>query len=71
MSESEVARIRQQIAKEYESAQFVFTGFTPHGKHEYYTDRMEKIALHFEELQKHMSAEEAMQILIEESQQHS
>jgi hypothetical protein len=67
MSQSEVARIRQQIADEYQSAQFMFTGFTPTAKHEMITARQERIALHFEELQKHISPEAAMQILIEES----
>ena len=71
MSQSEVARIREQIAREYQSAQFVFRGFTPHGKHQYLTDRQERIALHFEELQKHLTPEQAMQVLIEESTHHS
>jgi hypothetical protein len=64
---SEVARIRQQIADEYQSANFMLNAFVPHGKHEYYTQRQERIADHFEELQKHLSPEEAMDILIEES----
>jgi hypothetical protein len=67
MSQSEVSRIRQQIAAEYQSAQYVFTGFTPTAKHEFLTKRNENIANHFEELQKHMPPEAAMQILIEES----
>jgi hypothetical protein len=45
----------------------MFTGFTPTAKHEMITARRERIALHFEELQKHISPEAAMQILIEES----
>jgi hypothetical protein len=68
---SEVARIREQIAREYQSAQFVFHGFTPHGKHEFLTNRQERIALHFEELKKHLPVEQAMEILIEESNKHS
>jgi len=67
MSQSEVARIRQQIADEYQSVQRVFTDFTPTAKHEFLTKRNENIANHFEELQKHMPPEAAMQILIEES----
>lgn len=70
MSQSEIARIRQQIADEYLSAQFVFEGFTPTGKHELITQRQERIANHFEELQKHLTPEQAMQILIEESNQN-
>ena len=71
MSESEVARIRQQIALEYQSAQFVFNGFNEVGKHEFLTNRQELIANHFEELQKHMTPEQAMKILIEESNPNS
>ena len=71
MSQSEVARLREQIAREYQSVQFVFEGFTPTGKHEYLTNRQERIANHFEELQKHMTPEQAMKILIEESNQKS
>ena len=69
MSESEVARIREQIAREYQSLQFVFRGFTPTAQHDFLTKRQENIASHFEELQKHMTPEEAMQILIQESKQ--
>jgi len=68
MSQSEVARIRQQIADEYQSAQFVFTGFTPTAKHELITQRQENIANRFEELKKHMTPEEAMEVLIQITQ---
>jgi hypothetical protein len=68
---SEVAKIREQIALEYQSLQFVFTGFSETAKHEFITQRQERIACCFEELQKHVTPEEAMQILIEESNQHS
>ena len=67
MSQSEVARIREQIALEYQSAQFVFNGFTETAKHEFLNQRNENLANHFEELQKHLSPEDAMKILIEES----
>ena len=69
MSQSEIARIREQIALEYQSAQFVFSGFTATAKHEFLTKRQENLASHFEQLQQHMTPEEAMQILIQESQQ--
>ena len=65
MSQSEVTRIREQIALEYRSVQQVFGGFTPTAKHEFITRRQENIASHFEELTQHMSPEEAMQTLIE------
>jgi len=67
MSQSEVARIREQIALEYQSAQFVFNVFTENAKHEFLNQRNENLANHFEELQKHLSPEDAMKILIEES----
>ena len=44
MSESEVAHIREQIACEYQSAQFVFEGFTSTGKHEFLTKRQENVS---------------------------
>ena len=63
MSQSEVIRIREQITLEYQSVQQVFGGFTPTAKHEFITQRQENIANHFEELKKHITPEEAMQIL--------
>ena len=71
MSESEVARLREQIAREYESAQSVFFGFSQKAKHTFYTQSQERIANHFEELQKHITPEAAMQVLIEESNRNS
>ena len=65
MSQSEIARIREQIAREYQSVQRVFEDFTPTGKHEFLTKRQENIASHFEELTQHMSPEEAMQTLLQ------
>ena len=67
--QSEVARIREQIAKEYQSAQFVFSGFTETAKHEFLTRRTENLANHFEKLKEHVPEQEAMQILIQESNQ--
>ncbi len=68
MSQSEVARIREQIAREYQSVQQVFGGFTPTAKHEFITQRQENLANHLEELKKHMSPEEAMKIFIQITQ---
>jgi len=62
---SEVARIREQIAREYQAAQQVFGGFTPTAKHEYLTKRQENLGMYFEELKKHISPEEAMQIFMQ------
>ncbi len=61
-NQSEVARIREQIAREYQAAQQVFDGFTPTAQHEYIT---ESLGMYFEELKKHTSPEEAMQIFMQ------
>lgn len=63
MSQSEVARIRAQIEHEYQSCQLVFNGFTPTAKHEYLTRRQENIAGYFEELQEHVTIDEAMKLI--------
>ena len=68
MNQSEVTRIREQITLEYQSVQRVFGGFTPTAKHEFITQRQENTANHFEELKKHITPEEAMQILIQITQ---
>jgi hypothetical protein len=65
MTKSEVARLREQIALEYEAANRVFTDFTPTARHEYITKREENIASYYEELKKHVSPEEAIGILVE------
>ena len=62
---SEVARIKEQIAREYQVAQQVFSGFTPTAQHEYITKRQENLGIYFEELKKHTSPEEAMQIFMQ------
>jgi len=63
MSQSEVSRIRTQIELEYQSTNFVFNGFTPTARHEYITRKQENIAGYFEELQLHISPEEAMKLI--------
>ena len=62
---SEVARLREQIAREYQASRRVFTDFTPTARHEYITKRQENIAVHYEELKKHMSPEEAMLLVMQ------
>ena len=64
-NKSEVARLREQIAREYQAAQRVFTDLTPTARHEYITKRQENIAAHFAELKKHMSLEDAMLLIIQ------
>ena len=62
---SEIARLREQIFREYQASRRVFTDFTPTARHEYITKRQENIAVHYEELKKHMSAEEAMLLIMQ------
>jgi len=65
MSQSEVARIRERIALEYQASQRVFTDFTPTAKHAYITRRQENIGAYFEELSKLLSPQEAIVIVAE------
>ncbi len=65
MSQSEIARIREQITREYESVQQIFGGFASTAKHEFLTQRQENLANHFEELRKYLTPEEAMKIFIQ------
>jgi hypothetical protein len=62
-NKSEVARLRRQIALEYQATQRVLTDFTPTAKHEYITKRQETIAVCFRELQQYMNPMEAAAIV--------
>jgi hypothetical protein len=64
-NKSEVARIKQQIAIEYQAASRVFTEFNAKARHAYLTARQEKLGACLEELTLHMSPEDAMQIFIQ------
>ena len=60
MNKSEVARLREQIALEYQASQRLLTGFTPTARHDFITKRQENIARYFQDLTRYMSAEEAI-----------
>jgi len=62
-NQSEVARLREQIALEYQAASRVFHDFTPTAQHEFITKRQENIAACYEELKQFMSPQEAMILL--------
>ena len=64
-NKSEVARIKQQIAIEYQAASRVFTDFTAKARHAYLTACQENLGACFEELTQHMSSEDAMQTFIQ------
>ena len=62
---SEVARIREQIALEYQATQRLFTDFTPTAKHAYITKRLEKIGVYFEQLSQFMPPDKAIALVVE------
>jgi hypothetical protein len=64
-NKSEVARLREQIALEYQSAQRIFTDFTPTAQHAYITKRQENIAVHFDKLKQQVGFEEAMRFMMQ------
>lgn len=64
-NKSEVARIKQQIAIEYQAASRVFTDFNAKARHAYLTARQEKLGACLEELTLHMSLEDAMKTFIQ------
>jgi flagellar biosynthesis/type III secretory pathway ATPase len=64
MNQGEVARLREQIALEYQASQRVFTDFTPTAQHEYIRERQENIAAYFQDLTRYISSEEAVALII-------
>jgi hypothetical protein len=64
-NQSEIARIKQQIAVEYQAASRIFTDFTAIARHAYLTARQEKLGACLEALTQHMSPEDAMQTFIQ------
>ena len=64
-NQSEVARIKQQIAIEYQAASRVFNEFNAKARHAYLTARQEKLGACLEELTHYMGPEEAMQTFIQ------
>ena len=63
---SEIARLRQRIAEEYEAAARGLTGFASgSAKHQFITRRMERIDLYHETLQHLVGEQEATRIVAE------
>jgi len=62
---SEVAAIREQIAREYEASKQVFDGFTATAAHAFITARQENIEACYTELIQYMSPPEAIQFMVE------
>lgn len=70
MGQSEVARMRQQIAAEYLSAQFGFSGLAEGtSRHSFITNKMERLGESFETLAQMMGKEQAIQIVAETLQE--
>ncbi|HZR44424.1 MAG TPA: hypothetical protein VFB12_30200 [Ktedonobacteraceae bacterium] len=64
-SMSEVARIRAQIALEYEACSRIFTQLTITAHHQFIEHRQEKLGMYFQELTQYMSSEKAVEIFLE------
>jgi hypothetical protein len=63
---SEIARLRQRIAEEYEAATRGLTGFAcGSAKHQFITKRMERIGSYHETLQHLVGEQEATRIVAE------
>ncbi len=63
---SEIARLRQRIAEEYEAATHGLTGFASgSAKHQFITKRMERIGSYHETLQHLVGEQEATRIVAE------
>jgi ElaB/YqjD/DUF883 family membrane-anchored ribosome-binding protein len=68
MGQSKIARLREQIEREYQASQRVFTDFTPTAQHEYITKRQENIERCIEDLTKEVGIAAAVGILIQVEQ---
>lgn len=67
---SEVARLLQQIALEYEAAQRGLVGTAIVANHEFITRRMENIEICHEQLAHHVGLEKATQLVAETAEQY-
>ncbi len=65
---SEIARLREQIALEYQASHAVFTSFTATARHDFISKREENIGACFEELKQYLPFNEAFGILIQAEQ---
>lgn len=64
--QSEVARLREQIEKEYQASQLALAGPAWVGRHAFLTKKQENIGEHFESLADVLgSKQEAMKVIVE------
>jgi hypothetical protein len=66
-SQSEVARLREQITLEYEAAQRGLSGLAMTASHQFITARMERMWEHLQELTQLVGADEACAIVFGEA----
>ena len=66
-SQSEVARLREQITLEYEAAQRGLSGLALTASHQFITARMERMWEHLQELTQLVGADEACAIVFGEA----
>lgn len=70
MGQSEIARVRQHFAAEYLSAQLGFSGLAEGtSRHQFITNKMERMGESFETLAEMMGKEQAIQILADTLQE--
>lgn len=67
-SQSEVARLREQIALEYEAAQRGLSGLAMTASHQFITAWMERMWEHLQELTKLVGADEACALAFGEAE---
>ncbi len=67
-SQSEVARLREQITLEYEAAQRGLSGIAMTASHQFITVRMERMWEHVQELTQLVGADEACAIVLGEAE---
>ena len=65
MAESEVARLMQQIAAEYQAAQSALTGLAITSRHEFITRKMENLERCREQLSTLVGEEESAKLVAE------
>ncbi len=70
MGQSDIARVRQQIAAEYLSAQLGFSGLAEGtARHRFFTTKMERMGASFETLAEMMGKEQAIQTVADTLQE--
>ena len=64
-NQSEIAQLREKIAREYQAARRVSIDFTSTARHEFIIQRQKNIAACFEQLKEYMDPKDAMELIIQ------